>query len=200
VDERLASATMRVDAALRIGWNDGQVSRLTSAAGGVYVPADHIEDEDHVYYPGVPAIGQIPALRALINGISDSVEFGLSGLPSRIAEVADEQSHLAKGAAIYVGKLYWDDRWQMIGGPRWCWRGAAGTIRLRRAGGRIAGGRYTPPTWTISIEAGTAQIRRAGAQLSYWTDAQHQRLNPGDRFFQFVGYYNQGKRLPYPKA
>lgn len=199
IDEGLGASTVRVDVVLRIGWTNGEVSRLISAARGARLPADAVEDQDQALYSSFPTLTKLPALKQVVNGLASAVEFGVSGLPSRIAQLADEESHLAKGAVFNVGKVYWGRNWQQSGGTRWTWIGSGGRIRISRNGGSVSGGKVSAPTWSLSISAATDQIRRAGAEIAYWTDPQQQRLSPGDRICERTGFLSQGAVKAFPK-
>lgn len=199
VDEGLSAPTVKFDAVVRIAWTDGTVSRLTSTLGGCRLPQDAVEDEDGAFYRSFPALREIPALAQLMNGQSDSIEFALSGVPSEIAMLADEQAELAEGARIHVGKVYWDRDWRMIGAARWRWTGFGGTVSNRKTGGRVSGGKLGATVYSISLEAGTQGIRRAGAFLSYWSANQHERRRPGDLFFRLINKISVGYIKSWPR-
>ncbi|GLK78054.1 hypothetical protein GCM10008171_33080 [Methylopila jiangsuensis] len=196
VDPRLETAA-GIDVVVRIAWTNDEVSRLASSLIGLELPADLVEDEDGAWYRGLPGIAELPAFKQMMNGQADENTFTLSGLDPELAAIFDAEQHLAEGAVIHVGKVFYDANQQIIGGARWRWRGEGGEFGLHRAGGDHS---LDGATRTVSLTATTDLIRRAGAQLHSWTDAQQQRLHPGDRGCERTNGLSTGKRKAWPKV
>jgi hypothetical protein len=189
-----------MDALIRITWANGQVTRLTTSLIGVDIPEDHVETEPGgAYYDGFPGLSSMPALKQLIGGLSDSVEFTLPGLDRELAQLFDIEAEVAEGAEVYVGKVFYDERLQLIGGARWIWLGQGGVFTLERSGGTARDGSVTDASQSVTLEVGTEQIMRAGAELQAWADAQHQNLHPGDKICSRTSLLSQGARKAWPR-
>lgn len=188
-----------VDVVALIAWTDGKFSRLTSCRGGFRMPANEIEFVDGAYYSALPRLTEVPALKQLINGTSDEVTMAMSGLPSAVQAIVDEEPEAAEGAIIRIGKAYWGRKLELLS-VIWALTLTGGEVGTRTSGGKRQGGRYSPGSVTISLSATTSQSRRASSSLSYWTDAQHQMREPGDTFFTYVGSLSVGAVKAWPKA
>ena len=125
-EEFLRASVVRRDLVLHIRWRDDSVSRLTTAYGGLRLPADAIEAVEGAYYACAPFIQDLPAFRSLMNGVADVVNLSISGVGGALAALTAEHSNLADGATVNVGKVYWDTDWRMIGRARWGFAGQGG--------------------------------------------------------------------------
>ncbi|WP_020178092.1 hypothetical protein [Methylopila sp. M107] len=186
-----------IDAILRVVWKNGAISRLTTAIIGVRVPADAVETDEGAFYVGFPGLGQIPALKQVINGLSDSVTFSMSGLSGELAEMFDAEAGLSEGSKVYVGKVHYDHRMRIVA-IRWLWRGEGGEFSLRRSGGGLSEGQIAPSTRTVTLEVATQQITRAGAFLYHWDDPSQQELHPGDKGCERTNLLSLGKNKAWP--
>lgn len=187
------------DVVARIVWTDGSISRLTSSNIGVYLPADDIETVNGAYYTCFPGLGPIPALKQTINGVSDEVSFTLPGVPSDLADMFDMEADLAEGAEVFIGRITYDHKLQMIGGAAWIWNGEAGEFGARDNGGSMEDGELSSGSQTLSLKVGTQQTTRSAAQLYSWSDAQHRAGHPTDAFFSEIGGLEQGTVKVFPK-
>ncbi|GLK67002.1 hypothetical protein [Hansschlegelia plantiphila] len=199
VDYSLEEAS-GMDALMRIAWANGEISRLTTSLIGVDIPADHVETEPGgAFYQGFPGLGSMPALKQLIGGLSDDVEFSLPGLDRDLAQLFDIEADVAEGAEVYIGKVFYDERLQIVGAARWIWLGQGGEFTLERSGGTARDGGITDATQTVTLKVGSEQIIRAGAELQAWADAQHQNLHPGDKICDQTSELSQGARKAWPQ-
>ena len=196
VDTSLEDA-IGFDALLRIIWADGQLSRLTTSTIGARVPADVVETTDQAFYVGFPGLGAMPALKQVINGLSDSVTFSASGITGALAEMFDEEASLSEGAKVFVGKIFWDDRLKPIA-VRWLWRGEGGEFGSQQSGGGYSDGKIVPASASVSLEVATQQITRAGAELYNWDDPSQQALHPGDLGCERTNLLSLGKNKAWP--
>lgn len=196
IDYRLEEAA-GIDVLVRVLWTDGQITRLTSSLIGVELPADLVEDEDGAYYRGLPGLGELPGFKQMMNGEADENTFSLTGLDAELAALFDSEAAIAEGAIIHVGKVFYDADFQLIGGARWRWRGQGGEFGLQRSGGDSE---LKGSSRIVSLTATTDLIRRAGARLHSWTDAQQQKLHPGDRGCERTNGLSAGKRKAWPKG
>lgn len=185
------------DALLRIVWANGEVSRLTTSMIGARVPADVVETEDRAFYAGFPGLAALPALKQVINGLSDSITFTSSGIGGSLAEMFDAEAALSEGAKVFVGKIFWDDRMRMIG-VRWLWRGEGGEFGSSQSGGGLSDGKVVPASASVSLEVATQQITRSGAELYNWDDPSQQALHPGDLGCERTNLLSLGKNKAWP--
>lgn len=185
------------DALLRIIWANSEISRLTTSLIGARVPADVVEPVNDAFYVGFPGLAALPALKQVINGLSDSVTFSASGISGELAEMFDMEASLSEGARIFVGKVFWDDRMKFLA-IRWLWRGEGGKFDLHESGGGYSDGKIVPASASVSLEVATQQITRAGAELYNWDDPSQQALHPGDLGCERTNLLSLGKNKNWP--
>lgn len=199
-EEHLRDRVIRRDLVLHIRWRDDSVSRLTTAFGGLRLPADAIEAVEGAFYACAPFIQDLPAFRSLMNGVADLVGLTISGVGGALAALTAERSDLADGAIVNVGKVYWDADWRMIGRARWGFAGLGGEVKDERKGGRIStSGDVQPFQRSIEFAISSQLAARSRAYSGYWSAPQHKVDHPDDEMFSQINKINLGYNENWPR-
>lgn len=158
--------------------------------GAFDAPANSL-DADGQAYVGLGALVALPELDIPINGTSSRAIFGFSGLPAQVAALADLAAADVQGSRLNVGVCKLDDDWQVDGSIYWAWDGVADKLTMSLDAVTDGG-----QSWSLKLSVGTANIGRRRALFFNWTDAQHQKARPGDRFLNQVPVSEKSERWP----
>lgn len=161
------------------------VARLWSGIGDLPVPADHVDQQGGIYR-GAGALLSVPALKQLMNGVADRVEFQVSGVSAETVRLAIEDRDSIKGAALRIGYVQLDADWQVSGAPVWTWRGKADILTTDRQPSEMGGQR------TITLSVASTDTDRANPTLAWFTDADQRRRSPTDAIFSRVANLQAG--------
>lgn len=169
------------------------VCRLWTGIGRLPTPADDV-DPSGAIWGGAGALLQIPALKALINGIADRVRFTLSGASAETLRLALEDRDSVYRAEVRIGWVAFDADWQVDGAIHWDWIGIADVLEIESAGD--AGNRSR----SIALSVAAADTRRTNPNYSYYTAASQRLRSPDDAFCDQVAAITLGvKRRFAPK-
>jgi hypothetical protein len=156
-----------------------------TGAGDLYLDADDVLPEP-VLALGSGELLDLPDLEALINGVAQRVEIRVSGVSPETLRFAQEEADQVTGAAVHIGRIEFDEEWQIAGPVVWEWQGEAQKLTV---GSDPAGeGR----TRTITLHVAAGDKTRARAPFAFFTDADQRREYPTDAFFDHVGAINAG--------
>jgi hypothetical protein len=158
---------------------------LWSGVGDLDLPANAL-DPGVIRYRGTGALLQVPALKQLINGIADRVDFTVSGVDAYTLRLALEDRASVKGASLDVGYVLFDRHWQLSGPPVWQWRGKADVLVPDSK--ETERGRER----SITLSVAAADTLRTNPKLSWFTDANQRRRSPTDAIFDRVAGINGG--------
>lgn len=161
-------------------------ARIWSGVGKLEIPADIVESATATYL-GAGALLDVPTFRQLINGVAERLEFTVSGVNEDTLRLALEDAPGVKNAAIYIGRIDFDEDWQQIGPVEWeaTFRADTLTVESQAEGGvRMR---------TIKLSAGTDDTGRSYAPTSFFTDADQRLRSPDDRVFDHVSGITRGK-------
>jgi len=140
-----------------------------------------------VTYWGTKGLGRIEAIQET-PAEPKQIRFELSGVPSFMVALALTESIQGKAARIKLAILNPADYTKQL------------DVRLRWAGQLdVFTIVDTPPTCTLGVTAETAGIDFARPGGSPYTDAEQQRLFPGDLAFQFLNSQVE-QRIQWPTA
>lgn len=156
-----------------------------SGHGDLLLPADDVLP-DPVVVPGAGELVSLPELEQLINGVAQRVEVVLSGVDERTVAIAAEEASQVPGAAVHIGRVTFDDDWQVVGAVEWEWQGEARALTISSED--TGNGRQR--TLTLRVAAG--DTTRSRAPLAFFTDADQRRAFADDDFFSNVGAINSG--------
>lgn len=159
--------------------------RLWSGFGDLPIPAHAIEPSGATYV-GAGLLLDVPSIKQLINGISDRVDFTVSGVSPETVRLALEDQPDVKGAVARIGFVNFDERWQVQGVPTWEWQGVADVLTTSREPSDLGGQR------SITLSVAAADADRINPKLAWWTDADQRKRSPTDSFFSHVAGINAG--------
>jgi len=150
------------------------VCRMWTGLGPLQTPADYV-DPTPARWDGAGELISVPALRAIINGAAERIEFLLSGVSMETLRLAQEDVASIRMAECRVGRVDFDDAWQAA--PIvWEWIGYADALRVQSRGGDGERNR------SITLMVGSADTFRANPNFTYWTDASQRLRSPDDAF------------------
>lgn len=160
------------------------VVRLWSGFGDLPIPANAHDDATEIYR-GAGALLQVPAVKQLINGVADRVDFTLSGVNAATIALAIEDRDTVQGAAVALGYASFDDAWQ-VETVAWQWLGIADVLKVE------SNATQDQRTRSITLSVAASDTARANPQLAWFTDADQRRRSPTDAFFSHVAGISQG--------
>lgn len=153
--------------------------------GDLLLPADDVLPEETIVSGGGDLVS-LPEIEQLINGTAQRVEVTISGVSQRAVALAAEETPEVSGAAAYIGRIQFDEDWQLAGPVVWEWTGEGRALTVGGEDG--SEGR----TRSITLRLGSGDTTRSRAPLSFFTDADQRRDFPTDAFFSHVGAINSG--------
>lgn len=170
--------------------SEGELVRAWTGPGDFYLPADGV-DETGGIYKGVGLVGEIPAIRQLIGGLAERVEFSLSGVDEATRSMADEQADTVIGAPLHLGIVFFDQDWQPT--PIvWAWDG---TADLPSVTGESQG---LDVIRQVKLSVGSAYTDRTRPQLSFLTDAAQRERSSDDDFCVRVAGMSIDSTIKFP--
>ncbi|MEH6676125.1 hypothetical protein [Phenylobacterium sp.] len=164
------------------------VFRLWTGVGGYATAAGDELDPEGATFTGIGIIGDVPALRQLIGGTAERVNFSLDSLTDALLSLADEDAATVKGALVNVGIVFFDGDWQDVAPVAWLWDGTADVPSVQKDGLSRA----------VSLSVGTAFVDRTRAPFAYLTDQDQRRRSSDDRFCELTAIYNIESTIKFP--
>lgn len=160
------------------------VCRLWSGIGNLYIEDEF--DPGGALYMGAGELVGVPALKQLINGLADRVEFTLNGVSAETLRLAREDAPSIRDALVLIGEQAFDADWQADGGPAWVWRGIADMLYVDS---QDQGGRRDR---SIRLSVRSADTFRSDPQLAFFTDQDQRRRSADDVIFSHVAQISIG--------
>lgn len=167
--------------------------RAWLGVGEYDLPADDIDVEGGTYL-GIGLVGQIPALRQLVGGLAERVEFNLNGVDAITFGLADADAATIRSAPVNVGILFFDTEWQAADDIAWAWTGAADTIATDHSSD--ASGKMSR---RVSLSVGSAFTDRTRPQLGFYTPGDQARRSEDDTFCERVPAMSPESSVVWPK-
>lgn len=170
----------------------GEVVRAWLGVGDYALPGDDVDTTGGVF-KGIGMVGDFPALRQLVGGLAERVEFSLNGAEDTVFRLAAVEMDDVIGAEIYVGIIFFDQHWQAADAVAWLWEGTADVPSVHRSSneeGEI--------TRTVTLSVGTPFTDRVRAALGYMTPEDQRRRSPDDAFCDRVPAYDLGSTIQWP--
>ena len=165
--------------------------RAWTGIGDFDVAADDVDAVGGTYL-GIGLVGDMPALRQLVGGVAERVEFALNGADETTFTLADEDVEEVRGAQVYVGIVFFDQDWQAVAPVAWLWEGTADVPAVDRDG---SGQQITR---RVTLSVGSAFTDRTRPQLSFYTPADQKRRSPTDTFCDRVPAYSIESSIRWP--
>jgi hypothetical protein len=161
-------------------------ARIWSGVGNLEVPADGLVEVAPATYLGAGELLSVPDFQQLINGIAERLEFVVSGVSDETIRLALEEAPDVKNAAIYIGRIDFDENWQQLGPVEWeaTFRADCLTVDSETSGGRRMR--------TLKLSAGSDDTGRTFSPASFFTDADQRLRSPDDAIFDHVARINAG--------
>lgn len=153
--------------------------------GPLDTPAD-VYNPSGARWLGGGHIISVPSLKVLMNGAADRQEIRVSGVDAEMLRLAQEDRSEVRDAQVLIGRVSFNEWWQVAGPIIWEWRGVADVLTV--ASSNAQNGRER--TITLSIRAG--DTRRSNAMPAFFTDADQKRRSPDDDFFSHVAGISSG--------
>lgn len=170
----------------------GEVVRAWLGVGDYALAGDDVDTTGGVF-KGIGMVGDFPALRQLVGGLAERVEFSLNGADDTVFRLAAVEMDDVIGAEIYVGIIFFDQRWQAADAVAWLWEGTADVPSVHRSSneeGEI--------TRTVTLSVGTPFTDRVRAVLGYMTPEDQRRRSPDDSFCDRTPAYDLGSTIQWP--
>lgn len=169
----------------------GEPVRAWLGPGDYAVEADGV-DETGGTYLGIGMVGDVPALRQLVGGLAERVDFTLNGADPVAFALADDEAATVRGAKVHVGVVFFDQDWQEVAPVAWLWEGTADMPAVDYDG---AGGN---PVRRISLSVGSAYTDRTRPSLGFYTDKDQKRRSATDDFCWRVAAYGVDSTIQVP--
>ena len=154
-----------------IGWNSG--FRDISFGG--------------VNYLGLGEITSLSAVKESAGVTASGLTVGISGIKSEVISLMLSEPHINRPAYVYYTLLDEEDR-QLTGNPILLFRGTMDSIDCEQG---------ASASFSVSLKSRLADWERA--RTVRYTDAEQQKMHPGDKGFEFVGQLEQSKII-WPRA
>lgn len=161
------------------------VAALWSGHGWLDTPADFIDGGGR-RWSGAGALLNVPALKILVNGAADRLDFVLSGATAEIVNLVREGRDSVKDADVHIGYVLFDRQWQYQT-HAWEWTGKADVLTTNNAPSETGRSR------TVNLSVRSADTFRANPQPAYFTDQDQRRRSPTDAIFSHVAGISQGQ-------
>lgn len=149
------------------------------------LPADGVLDAPAIALGGGELVN-LPELESLINGIAQRVEVVISGISDDTLRYAQADAQDIPGTPVYIGRVEFDENWQLVGPVEWEWSGEGQKMTISSE--PTSRGR----TRTIALLIAAGETTRQRAPLSFFTDADQRRDYPTDVFFSHVAGISAG--------
>lgn len=135
---------------------------------------------------GAGHILSVPSLKLLINGAADRIDIQVNGVDTETLRLAQEDRNEVQNASVLIGRVAFDDAWQIDGPVVWEWRGTADVMTVNSR----ASDKGRERTINLSIRAG--DTRRSNPVPAFFTHADQVRRSPDDFFFDHVAQITAG--------
>jgi len=165
--------------------------RAWLGVGDYDLPADDVDQTGGTYL-GIGLVGDIPALRQLVGGLAERVEFTLNGADEITLSLADEDAAEVRSAQVNVGVIFFDEDWQQADEIAWLWDGTADVPAVDRDATE------TEITRRVTLSVGSGFTDRTRPQLAFYTDAEQKRRSPTDTFCARVASYSVDSTITWP--
>lgn len=170
----------------------GEVVRAWLGVGDYVLPSDDVDTTGGVF-KGIGMVGDFPALRQLVGGLAERVEFSLNGADNTVFRLAAVEMDDVIGAEVYVGIIFFDQHWQAVDSVAWLWEGTASGPSMHRSSNEEG-----TITRTVTLSVGTPFTDRVRAVLGFMTPEDQRRRSPDDSFCDRVPAYNLGSTIQWP--
>jgi len=168
--------------------------KIWGGNGWLEIAPDAVDVEGGRYLGGGQMV-DLPVISALVNGVAERVEFGLSGaaITSRVVELADEEAALVRSSECFIGLIGFDANEQETE-ISWPWNGRADSTQITFTSEGFKTQRQ------VSLSVGSLFTFRQNANLGYWVSPDQRRRSPDDRFCERTTLLTSDSRKPWPRG
>ncbi len=160
-------------------------ARIWSGFGPLVIPGDAVDDGSAPYL-GAGDLLEVPDFQQLINGVAERIDFEVSGVSAETLRLALDDAPTVANSPVYVGRVDFDENWQIIGPVEWEATFRADTLIVDS---QAEGGRRVR---TIKLSVGTDDTGRTYSPISFFTDADQRLRAADDAFFDHVAQITSG--------
>lgn len=191
----LASGIVRKGIFFRLDIEPDPV-RLWLGYGAIEPGVNVYDTEAGATYLGMGELQNVPAVKQLINGAAERVEFTLSGVSGAVLAAANGgDAEAIKGAPATIGFGLFGSTWsQLLGGVHWCGFYVADYLERQQAPADIGG----QIVRTVTLSCGSRFTGRRRPAFSYFTDQDQQARHPGDLSCSLTPNYAHGFTKKWP--
>lgn len=170
--------------------------RLWLGHGEIEPGLNVYDTEAGATYLGMGELQNVPAIKQLINGAAERIEFTLSGVSGEVLTAANgDDAEAIRGAPATVGFGLFGDTWSnLLGGMHWCGFYIADYLERAQAPADIG----DQITRTITLSCGSRFTGRRRPAFSYFTDQDQQARFPGDLSCSLTPNYAHGFTKKWP--
>lgn len=154
---------------------------------------DSIDPDGTIYVGGGQLVG-IPSLEVLINGVSDAVEFSVSGVDALTGSRMIDSIPPVRGCLVHIGITTLDKYNQPMTKPIPVWLGTASHVSETRSPANDG----SPITLALSLSVVTGENTRSRASQALWSSAHQKALYPTDLFCDNTGSLSRGVQPTWP--
>jgi hypothetical protein len=148
-------------------------------------PGDAI-DPDGARWIGGSQILDIPALKLLLGGAADRVDFVVSGVDAQTLRLVQDDRAEVQDASVMIGRVSFDGDLQIEAPIAWEWRGVADVLTVESKYAEEGRARRI----TLSVRSG--DTRRNNPLPAFFTDADQKRRSADDDIFDHVAQITTG--------
>lgn len=141
---------------------------------------------DATTYMGSGDLISLPDIKGLINGIAERLDVAISGVSNDALRLLDDERHTIPLSPARIGRVVFDEAWQVDGPIEWLWSGEADTISISSR--QTDNGRQRIVTFGFA----SGNTKRSNPQIAFFTDADQRKRSSDDAFFSHVGQINAG--------
>ena len=151
-------------------------------------------DEDGTVYLGGGRLLNVPTLEVLVNGQSDSVEFGIAGIDPATAQKLVDTMPPLRGKDVRIGLTTLDDHYQPTASPVAIWGGTAS--HMTETSETVTGTENATTALSLATISGNNTRSRPSASL--WSSVHQKALHPTDKFCDGTARLARGVAPAWP--
>lgn len=170
--------------------------RLWLGYGAIEPGTNVLDTESGATYLGMGELQNVPAIKQLINGAAERVEFALSGVSGEVLAIASgNDADEIKGASATVGFGLFGATWSdLLGALHWCGFYVADYLEREQQLADVGDAIIR----TITLSCGSRFTGRRRPSFSYFTDQDQQARHPGDQSCSLTTDYAHGFSKKWP--
>lgn len=151
-------------------------------------------DPDGTVYQGGGKLQGIPALQVLVNGISNAINFSISGVDPETGAKMIDSIPAVRGKMVHVGLTTLDDYYQPVSKIIPIWTGIASHIEEGQA--PIKEGETATISLSLAVVGG--ENTRSRPSRALWSSAMQRSLSSTDAFCDNTGSLARGVQPVWP--